>query len=249
MFNRKIQAIAESKSFDFLGVAIVLTTVFMLGYYKTPLSASWVFAGHDNFFLSWPLIGVVSTLSAIASIMATRLTAKVSNWGNVVSWINTIFSGTIDFLLGNVGAVLTYPLSVYLNWQASQTWAKKYRHSFGRQKNFPLFLAAIMVGAVIVGFGLNYIAYVGLAHEEINSLYYFSSITFTFSLIANVLNVFKLPSQWTFWAIYNVAQLGKAFSLGNFANVAKYIYYIINSIFASFSWLLKKERLVSASEE
>lgn len=240
MYNTKFKRIAESKWFDLVGILIILTTVGVMGYYRTPLSASWVFKGQTAWWYQLPLIGIVSTCSSIASVMSTRLVAKVNNTGNLVGWINTIFSGLIDFLLGNVGAIITYPVSVYLNWQAGQNWAKKYQGSFGHRKNFGAFLFSLILAAFVTGFGLNWIAYVWLAHWPLNLLYYFASVTFSLSLVANVLNVLKLPSQWSFWAIYNLAQLGKAITLKNWANVAKYVYYIINSVVAGISWLSQK---------
>ncbi|WEV53969.1 nicotinamide mononucleotide transporter [Leuconostocaceae bacterium ESL0723] len=245
--DKRLQAISDSKYFDVIGIAIVLVTVWVLGYYKTPLSASWLFRSMHNPILSLPLIGIISTLSSIASIMSTRLTAKLNNWGNIIGWMTAFFSGLVDFLLGNVGAILTYPVSVYLNWQASYNWKNKYAGRFGYQKNFAWILTGIIIGAFVLGFGLNYIAYAYLAHWPLDVLFYFASITFTLSLIANVLNVLKLPSQWSFWAVYNLAQLGKSLTLRNYANVAKYAYYIMNSVIAGVSWLLKKATQAQAA--
>lgn len=92
---------------------------------------------------------------------------------------------------------------------------------------------------MVVSFGLNALVYY-IFHWGFNSLFYFASITFTLSLIADVLNVYKMPSQWSFWAIYNVAQFGKALIMGNIANVAKYVYYIINSIVGGSNWIIKR---------
>lgn len=55
---------------DALGVVIIVGTVIVLGYYKTPLSASKFFANlHGAFFTAYPIIGIVSTLSALASVL------------------------------------------------------------------------------------------------------------------------------------------------------------------------------------
>lgn len=225
-FNKTIQRIAGSTTMDVIGITIIVGAVIMLGFYKTPLSASWLFKGHTGLIYTLPLIGIISTLSAIASVMSTRLVAKVNNFGNIIGWINTIFSGLIDFLLGNIGAILTYPISIYLNYKASQNWQTKAQNEFGKIKHYHRFLAILSISAIIIGFGLNFIGFwlasiIFHTSLTLNFIYYFASITFTLSLIANVLNVFKLPSQWSFWAIYNIAQLGKAISLGNIANVAK----------------------------
>lgn len=238
--KRIITKLAESKLFDLLGITIVLISVFMLGYYKTPLSVSTFFKSfHGSFFTVYPVIGIISTLSAVASIMSTRYVAKLNNVGNVIGWINTIFCGVIDFVLGNVGAVLTYPISIYLNWKAKDNWENKYNGTFGKPKNYKHFLFGLVLFSMVVSFGLNALVYY-IFHWGFNSLFYFASITFTLSLIADVLNVYKMPSQWSFWAIYNVAQFGKALIMGNIANVAKYVYYIINSIVGGSNWIIKR---------
>lgn len=238
--KRLITKLANSKFFDVVGILIILGAVFEMGYYKTPLSASKFFTGlHGSFFTVLPIIGVVSTLSAIASVMSTRYVAKLNNVGNVIGWINTIFCGVIDFVLGNVGAILTYPISIYLNWKAKDNWDNKYHGTFGKPKNYGHFLALLILLAFVTSFSLNGIVYY-LFGWGFNMLFYFSSVTFTLSLVADVLNVYKMPSQWSFWAIYNFSQLGKAIVMGNIANVAKYIYYIINSIVGGANWLIKR---------
>ena len=69
-----------------------------------------------------------------------------------------------------------------------------------------------------------------------STLAYITTIAFAFSLIGNALNTFKLSTQWPFWLLYNIVQLTKAIVQRNYANVGKYIFYIINSIGALFVW-------------
>lgn len=69
-----------------------------------------------------------------------------------------------------------------------------------------------------------------------NLLAYVTTIAFALSLIANALNALKLTTQWGFWLIYNFVQLAKAGIQGNFANIGKYIFYILNAIGALFVW-------------
>lgn len=235
-----IERIATSKYMDALGAIIIVGSVIALGYYKTPLAASKFFAGmHGAFFTVYPIIGIVSTLSALASVLSTRYVAKLNNLGNVIGWINTIVQGILDFILGNVGAILTYPVSVYLNWKAGKNWSTKYKDGFGSPKHFRRFLPALIVGAIVLSFTLNAVAYI-VSGWGFDALFYFASVTFAFSLMADVLNVYKMPSQWSFWFVYNFAQLGKALLMGNIANVAKYVYYIINSIIGGIYWLAQK---------
>lgn len=238
--NNILSKIAKSKTMDALGVVIIVGTVIALGYYKTPLSASKFFANlHGAFFTAYPIIGIVSTLSALASVLSTRYVAKLNNLGNVIGWINTIVQGILDFILGNVGAILTYPISVYLNWKAGKNWSTKYANGFGAPKNFKKFLPALIISATVFSFTLNAIAY-AVSGWGFDPLFYFASITFAFSLMADVLNVYKMPAQWSFWFVYNFAQLGKALMMGNVANIAKYVYYIINSIVGGIYWLAQK---------
>lgn len=63
-----------------------------------------------------------------------------------------------------------------------------------------------------------------------------TTIAFGLSLVANVLNALKLTTQWGFWFVYNLVQFLKALIQGNFANLGKYIFYILNSIGALFVW-------------
>ena len=69
-----------------------------------------------------------------------------------------------------------------------------------------------------------------------NALAYVTTIAFALSLVANVFNALKLKTQWGFWLVYNIVQLAKAGIQGNFANVGKYIFYILNSFGALFVW-------------
>lgn len=69
-----------------------------------------------------------------------------------------------------------------------------------------------------------------------NPLAYVTTIAFGLSLVANVLNALKLTTQWGFWFVYNLVQFLKALIQGNFANLGKYIFYILNSIGALFVW-------------
>lgn len=94
--------------------------------------------------------------------------------------------------------------------------------------------AAIIISiiAFLFAFVTNYIGYEG----KMNLLAYVTTIAFALSLIANALNALKLTTQWGFWLIYNFVQLTKAGIQGNFANIGKYIFYILNAIGALFVW-------------
>ena len=97
-------------------------------------------------------------------------------------------------------------------------------------------LAIIMVVTTIFAFVFSYytnkLGYGG----QMNTLAYVTTVAFALSIVANVLNAFKLTNQYHFWFVYNLVQLVKAFVQGNFANVGKYIFYIVNAIGALFIW-------------
>ena len=75
-----------------------------------------------------------------------------------------------------------------------------------------------------------------------NTLAYITTVAFALSLVANVFNALKLTTQWRFWLVYNIVQLAKAGVQGNFANVGKYIFYILNALGALFVWNDNEER-------
>ena len=90
----------------------------------------------------------------------------------------------------------------------------------------------MVVVSFIFSYWTNNIGYQG----NINTLAYVTTVAFALSLVANGLNVLKLTTQWSFWLFYNFVQLTKALIQGNFANVGKYIFYILNSLGALFIW-------------
>ena len=100
------------------------------------------------------------------------------------------------------------------------------------QKQIKLAAIIISIIAFLFAFVTNYIGYGG----KMNLLAYVTTIAFALSLIANALNALKLTTQWGFWLIYNFVQLTKAGIQGNFANIGKYIFCILNAIGALFVW-------------
>ena len=100
------------------------------------------------------------------------------------------------------------------------------------QKQLKWAAIIISVLAFLFAFATNYIGYGG----KMNLLAYVTTIAFGLSLIANALNALKLTTQWEFWLVYNFVQLSKASIQGNFDNVGKYIFYIINAVGALFVW-------------
>ncbi|RRN47949.1 hypothetical protein DB729_001285 [Streptococcus halitosis] len=184
--------------------------------------------------------GLISVTNVGISMLSTRFTGKLSKWGNYFGIINTILSGTIDYILGNKAAIITYPVTFLIYTFAIKKWeaSQEGRPNQMSQKQVKLAAIIISIIAFLFAFVTNYIGYGG----KMNLLAYVTTIAFALSLIANALNALKLTTQWGFWLIYNFVQLTKAGIQGNFANIGKYIFYILNAIGALFVWNDKEDR-------
>ena len=191
-------------------------------------------------FVDWGLwtalvpFGLISVTNVGISMLSTRFTGKLSKWGNYFGIVNTILSGTIDYILGNKAAIITYPVTFLIYTFAIKKWeaSQEGRPNQMSQKQIKLAAIIISIIAFLFAFVTNYIGYGG----KMNLLAYVTTIAFALSLIANALNALKLTTQWGFWLIYNFVQLTKAGIQGNFANIGKYIFYILNAIGALFVW-------------
>ncbi|HEX0347878.1 TPA: nicotinamide mononucleotide transporter [Streptococcus pneumoniae] len=191
-------------------------------------------------FVDWGLwtalvpFGLISVTNVGISMLSTRFTGKLSKWGNYFGIVNTILSGAIDYILGNKAAIITYPVTFLIYTFAIKKWkaSQEGRPNQMSQKQVKLAPVIISIIAFLFAFVTNYIGYGG----KMNLLAYVTTIAFALSLIANALNALKLTTQWGFWLIYNFVQLTKAGIQGNFANIGKYIFYILNAIGALFVW-------------
>jgi len=228
--KKYLKQFAKSKIFDFLGVMLVVSIAIASGYLNSRLDK----------FVDWgpwtALVpfGLISVTNVGISMLSTRFTGKLSRWGNYLGILNTVLSGAIDYILGNKAAIITYPVTFLIytfaikKWQESQE-GKPNTRSKAQTK---LIITIATITAFTFAYITNYIGYGG----NMNPLAYVTTIAFALSLIANVFNALKLTTQWGFWLVYNIVQLIKAGIQGNFANVGKYIFYIINSIGALFVW-------------
>ncbi|OHP89945.1 hypothetical protein HMPREF2628_04035 [Streptococcus sp. HMSC063B03] len=178
--------------------------------------------------------GLISVTNVGISMLSTRFTGKLSKWGNYFGIVNTILSGAIDYILGNKAAIITYPVTFLIYTFAIKKWeaSQEGRPNQMSQKQVKLAAIIISIIAFLFAFATNYIGYGG----KMNLLAYVTTIAFALSLIANAFNALKLTTQWGFWLIYNFVQLTKAGIQGNFANIGKYIFYILNAIGALFVW-------------
>ena len=178
--------------------------------------------------------GLISVTNVGISMLSTRFTGKLSKWGNYFGIVNTILSSAIDYILGNKAAIITYPVTFLIYTFAIKKWEASQEGRPNQMSQKQLKLAAIIISiiAFLFAFVTNYIGYGG----KMNLLAYVTTIAFALSLIANAFNALKLTTQWGFWLIYNFVQLTKAGIQGNFANIGKYIFYILNAIGALFVW-------------
>ena len=184
------------------------------------------------------LFGLISVINVGISMLSTRFTGKLSNWGNYLGIVNTILSGAIDYILGNKAAIITYPITFIIYTFAIKKWNSSHEGIPNTMTPSRKYLVGTII--TIVAFTISIVAnYIGF-NKNINFLSSLTTIVFAFSLIANLFNALKLDTQWTFWMIYNIVQLLKAFTQGNFANVGKYIFYIVNAIGAFLFWKEKK---------
>ena len=228
--KKSLKIFATSKWFDLFGVTLVVGIAIASGYLNSRLDK----------FVDWgpwtALVpfGLISVTNVGISMLSTRFTGKLSKWGNYFGIVNTILSGTIDYILGNKAAIITYPVTFLIYTFAIKKWeaSQEGRPNQMSQKQVKLAAIIISIIAFLFAFVTNYIGYGG----KMNLLAYVTTIAFALSLIANALNALKLTTQWGFWLIYNFVQLTKAGIQGNFANIGKYIFYIINAIGALFVW-------------
>ena len=230
-YEKALLFFAKSKYADLFGVALVIAIAVASGYLSTTLD-KYVDWGPITKFIP---LGVISVINVGISMMSTRLTGRLSNIGNVLGIINTALSGAIDYILGNKAAIITYPVTFIVYTFAIRRWQNSER---GKALEPPtgtkglLIISGIVAGSFAFSLIANYIGYGG----QTSFLFWITTAVFGLSLSANILNALKLTMQWQFWFVYNTVQCIKALTQGNFANVGKYIFYIINSVAALLLW-------------
>ncbi|CVV03268.1 Nicotinamide mononucleotide transporter [Streptococcus pneumoniae] len=197
---------------------------------------------------SWTALvpfGLISVTNVGISMLSTRFTGKLSKWGNYFGIVNTLLFGAIDYILGNKAAIITYPVTFLIYTFAIKKWeaSQEGRPNQMSQKQVKLAAIIISIIAFLFAFVTNYIGY----ESKMDLLAYVTTIAFALSLIANALNALKLTTQWGFWLIYNFVQLTKAGIQGNFANIGKYIFYILNAIGALFVWNDEEVRYIEGN--
>ncbi|QBP18087.1 nicotinamide mononucleotide transporter [Acetilactobacillus jinshanensis] len=229
-----LNKIAKSKGFDWLGIAIVILAAYFSGYIFENLDTITHWGGISAFVP----FGIISVIASIISLMSDRLVCRIKNLGNWIGLIAVVTSGTIDYLLGNKGAIFTYPLTFIIQGWAIKTWMHSER--FKAAKPLHGFRGGVIIVLILIAsFSFSWwINALGFTQE--NWLFYTTVLVFGLSLVANIFNALKLTMQWPFWLFYNLVQLVKAFIQGNYANVGKYIYYIVNSLAGLSLWFTSR---------
>lgn len=233
MMRKQLRSFAESKYFDLVGVALVVGIAIYSGYLGTRLD-KYVNWGDLQWIATIIPLGLISVVNVGLSMMSTRLTGRVDKKGNFYGIINVVLSGTIDYILGNKAAYITYPITFIIYAYAIKEWNKSQEGKPNEMSDSMKwkYFTGFSIVAVFISVGSNWIGYSG----NMSTLAWVTTAAFALSLIANLYNMLKLTAQYQFWLVYNFVQLAKAFVQGNYANVGKYVFYIVNSIGALILW-------------
>lgn len=233
----RIRALVHSTYLDVIGALLILGVCIYRNFHGTiykggevsfgiPISELWseVMGG------AYPL-GILSTIGAILSMLATRFVSKQKNVGNVIGLATTLNSGANDYLFGNASAIITYPITLLTHSIAVKRWddGEKIRK---RDSFYYLIISMAMVVAfVLVYFG----AYLFGGKTDVSFLLVVA-LSFGVSLGGTTSNAFKYQETWVNWIIYNIIQLVKNSMLLNLANVVKYVFYLFNAVFTWVDW-------------
>jgi Nicotinamide mononucleotide transporter len=221
-----IKSITNSTYLDVIGLIIVLTASFSLGYHNTVYSFS--FQGKNYLFL----LGYVSILNTGLSMIGNRLVTKKNNIGNFLATCNTFLSGSIDYLLGNVGAILTYPITFIGNYLVFKAWKKS---KILRSIDF-IFYRNLILGFVF-SLILNYIAFTYLSDKPIDWRLFFAIAIPAGLTFGGTFNTARMyPDNWFLWQIYNVTKMVQNILQMNIANTAKYVFYFFNAFIGYITW-------------
>ncbi|MBP6072404.1 MAG: nicotinamide mononucleotide transporter [Flavobacterium sp.] len=222
----QIKALTNSTYLDIIGLAIVLAASFALGYHQTVID--FTFQGTNYVFL----LGYVSIVNTGFSMMGNRLVTKKNNFGNLITTCNTFLSGSIDYLLGNAGAVLTYPVTFIGNFLVFKAWKKS---KVLRSVDF-IFYRNIVLG-FFFSLVLNYIAFKYIAQTPIDWKLFFAIAIPAGITFGGTFNTARMyPDNWFMWQFYNLTKIVQNLLLMNIANVAKYTFYFFNAILGYITW-------------
>lgn len=222
----QIKILTNSTYLDIIGLIIVISVSVLLKYYKTVFHFN--FNGKNYVFF----LGYISILNTCFSMIGNRLVTKKNNIGNFITTCNTFLSGSIDYLLGNVGAILTYPVTFIGNYLVYNSWKK----NRVLRKIDLIFYRNISLGFVF-SFILNYIAFDYLSTNEIDWKIYFAVAIPAGLTFGGTFNTARMyPDNWLLWQFYNLTKVIQNLLLWNIANTAKYVFYLFNAIIGYITW-------------
>ncbi|GLB47405.1 hypothetical protein WR164_13840 [Philodulcilactobacillus myokoensis] len=234
VFSPKLRLMAKSKVFDLIGIIIIVLVAWQSGYLFENLNQVTHWGGMSVYIP----FGIISAFASVLSIMSTRLVGRFSNIGNWIGIPEIILSGTIDYLLGNKGAILTYPITFIIQTWAIKTWLNSEKYKARKPikgTKGALLMTIILIGSLAFSLVVNKIGFGAITSSDA-SIFILTVFVFGISMTANIMNAMKLTVQWKFWLVYDFVQFFKALSQGNFANVGKYIYYVLMSLGGLAFW-------------
>ncbi len=222
----RIKSITNSNYLDVIGLVVVLTASFSLGYHNTEYK--FTFQSKNYIFF----LGYVSILNTGFSLMGNRLVTKKNNLGNLITTCNTFLSGSIDYLLGNKGAILTYPVSFVANFLVFKAWKKS---KILRSIDF-VFYRNIFIG-FLFSLILNYIAFTIFSEKGFDWKLFFAVAIPTGITFGGTFNTARMyPNNWFLWQFYNLSKIVQNIMLMNIANTAKYTFYFFNAVIGYITW-------------
>jgi len=223
---KKIKSITNSTYLDVIGLGVVIVASIILGYQNT----EYKFTFQDKKYVLF--IGYISIVNTSFSMIGNRLVTKKNNIGNLITTCNTFLSGTIDFLLGNIGAILTYPVTFIGNYLVFNTWKKS---RVLRSIDY-IFYRNIVLG-FFFSLVLNYIAFKYLSEKPIDWKLFFAIAIPAGLTFGGTFNTARMyPDNWFMWQFYNLTKIIQNLMLMNIANVAKYTFYFFNAIIGYITW-------------
>lgn len=232
---KTIKSITNSNYLDVIGLIIVISASIALDYHKTIFD--FTFQNKKYVFF----LGYVSIVNTGLSMVGNRLVTKKNNIGNFLATCNTFLSGAIDYLLGNAGAILTYPVTFVGNYLVFKAWKKS---TVLRSVDF-IFYRNLVLG-FIFSLILNYIAFKYLSSKPIDWRLFFAIAIpagITFGATFNTARMY--PDNWFMWQFYNITKLIQNLLQMNIANTAKYVFYLFNAIIGYITWNDDKKKLNS----
>ncbi len=241
--NPLLRKLVASPYLDLIGAVLVLGVCVVRDFHETiffqneiqfgvPFSELLSYIGRG----AYPL-GILSTIGAIFSLLATRLVGRQRNLGNIFGVVTTINSGWNDFLFGNGSAAITYPVTFFLHTFAVARWAQGERIRKRDRRYYYIVGVGLLLGFALVFLGAKIFG--GRLDLGFLSVV---SLTFGLSLGANFANALKYEETWLSWIVYNIVQLIKNLMLANLANVVKYIFYLFNAGITLGDWKLNGDR-------